>query len=69
MAGQPFVSMGIVHVKGGDAVIYRHRSTGSYRKPAFDSEGTRLAGAAFVGSIASAGQDRHLIRKKLRSRS
>ncbi|RLB84078.1 MAG: NAD(P)/FAD-dependent oxidoreductase [Deltaproteobacteria bacterium] len=65
VAGEPFVSMGVVHAKDHDFEIYRHATETTYRKVVFNPEGTRLIGAVFIGDITNAGLYRYVIREKM----
>jgi len=64
VAGEPFVSMGVVHTKNKDVETHINKTDKTYRKIVFNKEGTRLVGALFIGDINNAGMYRYVIREK-----
>ena len=64
VAGEPFVSMGVVHTKGKDVETHITRSASVYRKIVFNKEGDLLIGALFIGDITNAGLYRYVIRER-----
>ena len=64
VAGEPFVSMGIVHTKGKDVETHVVKSDTVYRKIVFDKQGNFLIGALFIGDITNAGLYRYVIRER-----
>jgi len=65
VADEPFVAMGVVHTGKGDWEVYKKATATTFSKLVFDPEGTRLAGAVFVGDITNAGLYRYVIREKM----
>ncbi len=65
VADVPFVSMGIVHVKGTEYETHIYSSNNAYRKLVFSPDGTKLIGAVYVGDISRAGLYRFVIREKM----
>jgi NAD(P)H-nitrite reductase large subunit len=64
IAGEPFVSMGVVHTKDEDVETHIDTSGNTFRKIVFNKEGTQLIGALFIGDITHAGLYRYVIREK-----
>ncbi len=64
VAGEPFVSMGMVHTRGTGYEVHRESSKKTYRKIVFSPDGERLIGALFIGDITGAGLYRYIIREK-----
>lgn len=65
LAGQPFVSMGIVHASKSDYERHVFSTWKTYRKLVFSKDGERLVGALFIGDISHAGLYRYLIRERM----
>lgn len=65
VADVAFVSMGIVHTRGGDYETHVAGSPGAYRKMVFSPDGTRLVGVILVGDVSRAGLYRLLIRERM----
>jgi nitrite reductase (NADH) large subunit len=63
LAGQPFVSMGMVHTADQTYEVHRHETPSTYRKLVFSAHGNRLVGVLLVGDIGGAGMYRYLIRE------
>ncbi len=64
VAGEPFVSMGMVHTKGKDVEAHVMKNDSIYRKIVFNKEGDLLIGALFIGDITNAGLYRYVIRER-----
>ncbi len=64
VAGEPFVSMGMVHTRGKDVETHLMKNDSIYRKIVFNKEGDRLIGALFIGDITNAGLYRYVIRER-----
>ena len=64
VAGEPFVSMGIVHTKGKDLETHVLKSNKTFRKIVFSKDGTKLVGSLFIGDITNAGIYRYVIREQ-----
>lgn len=64
VAGEPFVSMGIVHTTGTDLEVHTRKTATTLRKIVFSEDGTTLVGALFVGDIRNAGIYRYVIRER-----
>jgi NAD(P)H-nitrite reductase large subunit len=64
VAGEPFVSMGLVHTKGKDVETHIKETDAIYRKIVFNQKGDLLIGALFIGDIANAGLYRYVIRER-----
>jgi NAD(P)H-nitrite reductase large subunit len=64
VAGEPFVSMGLVHTKGKDVETHITQGDAIYRKIVFNRKGDRLIGALFIGDITNAGLYRYVIRER-----
>lgn len=64
VAGEPFVSMGIVHTKGKDLEVHTQKTGKTFRKIVFSKDGEKLVGSLFIGDITNAGIYRYVMREQ-----
>jgi NAD(P)H-nitrite reductase large subunit len=65
LAGEPFVSMGIVHTQDTEYEVHVRGTESTYRKLVFSPDSERLVGALFIGNITGAGLYRYVIRENM----